>query len=161
MLEQLRIVHARRAGRLAREATETKIHFITECLRGLKLPIGNRSHQRDPAARTVTLHLREIVSRAGRWAGTARSACIAARRNSRGLLNASGAWRSAQHSFGFQRREINCGNLPKRFHGPTCRHELMKPFLMAALHQNHFIGVSIEESPSTLSNKAGGGDSNL
>src|SRR5882724_7471256 len=68
MFKQLRVIDTRRAGGLAREATEAKIHFVAKHLGRLELPISDGPHQRDPAARAVALHLGVIVSRAGRQA---------------------------------------------------------------------------------------------
>ncbi len=65
VLEQLGVVHAGRAGGHAGEAAEAKIHFIGECFCGLEFAIGDGAHERDTAARAVSLKLGLVVRRAG------------------------------------------------------------------------------------------------
>ena len=65
VLEQLGVVHARRAGGHAREAAEAEIHFVGEGLRRLKLAVGDGAHEGDAAARGVALELGGVVGRAG------------------------------------------------------------------------------------------------
>ena len=65
VLEQLGVVHPGRAGRHARKAAETKIHFVGECFCGLEFAIGDGAHERDAAARAVSLKLGLVIRRAG------------------------------------------------------------------------------------------------
>ena len=68
VLEKLGVIHARRAGRHARETAEAEIHFVRERFRRLKISVGDGTHQRDAPARTVSLQLCGVVSRARRQA---------------------------------------------------------------------------------------------
>src|SRR4051794_3476266 len=68
LLEQLRIIYARRTGGHASEAAEAEVHFICEGLGRIHPAIGNCSHKGNSATRAIPLFLGGIVRGAGRQA---------------------------------------------------------------------------------------------
>ena len=74
LLKHPRVVHARRARRLAREAAEAEIHLVAKRLGEIEPPLGDIPHELDASARAVLFELRRVVSRARRQAQAAMDA---------------------------------------------------------------------------------------
>src|SRR5690606_8270098 len=71
LLDQLTVLHVRRAGRLTRPAAEAMVHLILERLIRLHQPVGDGFHERDAAPRRLRLDTRLAERRTGRQAEAA------------------------------------------------------------------------------------------
>jgi hypothetical protein len=63
--KEVRVLDSGGTGRLASEASEAKIHFLSERAGGFHIPVGDGAHEGDATPRAVAFDLCRIVGRAG------------------------------------------------------------------------------------------------